>query len=79
MISWKTSKTGDGVIVLLFLLPDTVVMCAVLVVVTRAVVLVVVLPRPTAPEVDAIIERGEEGGGESILRKCVSCTLGFFS
>ena len=45
---------GDGVLVLLFLLPEAEVVVGrpVLLVATRGVVLAVVLPRPRAPDVD---------------------------
>lgn len=55
VISLGTSTAGEGVLVLLFLLPkaDAVVVRTVLLAVTRGVVLVVVPPKPVAPDVDA--------------------------
>ena len=54
VISSGTSAMGDGVLVLLFLLPeaDVVVGRLVLLVAIRGVVLAVVLPGPRAPDVD---------------------------
>lgn len=54
VISSGTSAMGDGVLVLLFLLPkaEVVVGRPVLLVAIRGVVLAVVLPGPSAPEVD---------------------------
>lgn len=54
VISSGTSAMGDGVLVLLFLLPEAevVVVRLVLLVATRGVVLAVVLPGPRAPDVD---------------------------
>lgn len=54
VISSGTSAMGDGVLVLLFLLPEAEVVVGrlVLLVATRGVVLAVVLPGPRAPDVD---------------------------
>lgn len=54
VISSGTSAMGDGVLVLRFLLPEAEVVVGrpVLLVATRGVVLVVVLPGPRAPDVD---------------------------
>lgn len=51
---------GDGVLVLLFLLPeaDVVVVRPVVLVATRGVVLAVVLPGPRAPDVDTPLDGG---------------------
>lgn len=53
-MSSSTSTAGDGVLVLLFLLPDTdgVVLLPELQVVVRRVVLVEVLPTPKGPVVE---------------------------
>lgn len=68
VISSGTSAMGDGVLVLLFLLPeaDVVVLRPVVLVAARGVVLAVVLPGPRAPDVDTpeikaeLLERGRE-------------------
>lgn len=54
VMSSGTSAMGDGVLVLLFLLPeaDVVVLRPVVLVAARGVVLAVVLPEPRAPDVD---------------------------
>lgn len=54
VISSGMSAMGDGVLVLLFLLPEAEVVVGrpVLLVATRGVVLAVVLPGPRAPDVD---------------------------
>lgn len=61
VMSSGTSAMGDGVLVLLFLLPDAdvVVVRPVVLVAARGVVLAVVLPGPRAPDVDTPKTRAE--------------------